>query len=214
MCNYFRTAQHPFFSSFMVWYISKEPTLCFNIWSNSARSFLGSAVMCVVLNISRSPKTATVVLQGTLLSRAKALPLPLPPLCHHRRYVLQSCEEPDHRTNPGWDLRLRLRPWSWNIKYIAIWTGCWKGEILHCFNLLPLAAPIGCWSGPATDQWWGTSWPKPLPWCLLFAMLLIPAWLVPWCEESLPCVSRFTSPAHTSMPHAWCATCTVLSGTV
>lgn len=171
LCNYFCTTQHPFFSSFVVWYISKEPTLCFNTWSISVRSFLGSAVMCVVMNVSRSPKTTTVVLQGTLLSRGKALPLPPPPRCHHCRYVLQSCEEPDQRSDPGWDLRLRLRPWSWNIKYIAIWSGCWKGEILQCFNFPLMAASIGCWFGPTTDQWWGQAGQNLFPdVCSVFAV--------------------------------------------
>lgn len=62
--------------------------------------------------------------------------------------------------------RLRLHPRSWNIKCIAIWTGCWKGEILLRFNLPLLAAPIGCRSGPTMDQCRGTSWTKPLPWYL------------------------------------------------
>lgn len=73
---------------------------------------------------------------------------------------------PDQRTDPDEDPRLRLHPWSWNIKYIAVRTGCWKGAILLCFNLPLLAAPVGCWSGPTTDQCRGTSWPKPLPWYL------------------------------------------------
>lgn len=65
--------------------------------------------------------------------------------------VVTRWARPDDR--PSEDLRLKLHPWSCNIKHIAVWTGCWKGAILLCFYIPLLATPVGiCLNGLAPSQ--------------------------------------------------------------
>lgn len=151
----------------MVLYIRSylRRTYCFNIWSISVSSFLYSLFTHVVLNVRRSAKATTVVLQGALPSRGE---LCLSHLYHCATIMGTCCSHTVSQTRRQTQRRPKAETSSMELQYK---THCSMDRLLKRSNItLLLHSTVGhtswvlVWPHHRLVQ--GASWTKPLPWYL------------------------------------------------